>query len=177
VVVSTKITDISEPSPAQYKAADGPTMAEKIAALKERQSCAHGVDFRSYCGKCEAAARYDASRHISEWGVNIAPGTWEEALDRVLAEMREVMVERHNKYGPSNISEQGLYGVITRSGDKFSRIRNSLTGRIVGGRIVLDPIPGGEASDTFEDGLIDCSNYIGPIALMVHRGWWTLPRE
>ncbi len=106
------------------------------------------------------------------------PTTWEAALDCCLADMRRIMVERQDKYGPSNIIQQGLYGVVTRaSADKIARVKGALNGRLVRGEVVLDPIAdGSEAADTFEDGLIDAANYLGPIALMLHRGWWTLPR-
>jgi len=106
------------------------------------------------------------------------PKTWDEALDMIFAEMRSIMIERQAKYGPENIREQGLYGVITRaSADKVARIQRAMNGKVVNGKVELDPIgPGTEAADTFEDGLLDAANYFGPIALMVHRGWWDLPR-
>ena len=107
------------------------------------------------------------------------PQTWEEGLDKVLAEMRAIMVERQNKYGPENIKQQGLLGVLTRAqDDKIERIKGALNGSVVRGRVVLDPITDGEqADDTFEDGCLDAANYIGPIMLMLKRGWWNLPRK
>lgn len=107
------------------------------------------------------------------------PTTWDDALDQTLADMRAIMLDRQAKYGPSNIAQQGLYGVITRaSADKIARIKTALNGSVVAGEIVLDPIANGtEAADTFEDGLIDAANYLGPISLMLHRGWWNLPRK
>lgn len=106
------------------------------------------------------------------------PKTWDDALDAVLAEMRTIMVERQAKYGPENIRQQGLYGVLTRAAaDKVARIFRAINGKVVNGVVVLDPIDDGtEAADTFEDGLLDAANYFGPIALMVKRGWWDLPR-
>lgn len=107
----------------------------------------------------------------------VTPATWDEALDTVLAEMRALMVARQAKYGPQNVRDQGLYGVITRAvADKVARILRALNGRVVNGRVELDPITDAETQDTFEDGLFDAANYLGPIALMVHRGWWDLPR-
>ena len=107
------------------------------------------------------------------------PTTWDDALDACLAEMRAIMIERQSKYGPGNITAQGLFGVLTRaSADKVARIKRALNGSIIAGEIVLDPIlDGSDAADTFEDGLLDAANYLGPIALMLHRGWWTLPRK
>jgi hypothetical protein len=106
------------------------------------------------------------------------PETWDAALDFVLLEMREIMLERQKKYGPENIRQQGLYGVVVRAAsDKVQRIKRALNGRVVEGEIVLDPIDdGSDVADTFDDGLLDAANYLGPIALMVRRGWWDLPR-
>jgi hypothetical protein len=107
-----------------------------------------------------------------------SPTTWDDALDAVLAEMRALMIARQQKYGPQNVRDQGLYGVVTRAvADKVARILTALNGRVVNGRVVLDPIVDAQADDTFEDGCLDASNYLGPIALMVHRGWWELPRK
>lgn len=107
------------------------------------------------------------------------PTTWDEALDNVLTEMRSVMIERQAKYGPENIKQQGLLGVLTRAqDDKIERIKGALNGRVVRGRVLLDPISDGEeVTDTFDDGCIDAANYIGPIMLMLKRGWWSLPRK
>jgi len=106
------------------------------------------------------------------------PQTWDDALDYILAEMREIMIARQAKYGPENIRNQGLHGVLTRAvSDKLARIMRALNGSVVGGRIELDPIVDEEAADTFEDGCVDAANYVGPIALMVYRGWWDLPRR
>jgi len=105
----------------------------------------------------------------------MGPSTWEEALDTVLAEMRAVMIARQRKYSRRNIEEQGLYGVLTRAtADKLSRVMTALNGRVVHGRVELEPIQDAQ-DETFEDGLIDAANYIGPIALMLKRGWWSLP--
>lgn len=112
-------------------------------------------------------------------GVPAVPTTWEEGLDAVLHEMRAIMVERQDKYGPENITQQGLLGVLTRAqDDKIERIKGALNGSVVRGRVVLDPIEdGSQTDDTFDDGCIDAANYIGPIMLMLKRGWWSLPRE
>ncbi len=106
----------------------------------------------------------------------MTPQTWEEALDAILAEMRAVMIARQRKYGRENVRQQGLYGVVTRAAaDKVARIRHALQGRVVDGEVILDPIPDGEPTDTFEDGCLDAANYLGVIALMLKRGWWDLP--
>lgn len=107
------------------------------------------------------------------------PATWEAALDTVLAEMRAIMVDRQNKYGPTNITALGIHGVVSRAlADKGARIMGALNGRVIRGEIVLDPVTdGSEAADTFEDGCFDAANYLGVIVPMLRRGWWALPRK
>jgi hypothetical protein len=95
----------------------------------------------------------------------------------VYQEAFEILVERQNKYGSENISSQGVYGVVTRIGDdKLNRIRRALNGKVVNGRIILDPIPEGESTDTFEDAALDIANY-ALITLGLHRGLWGRPLE
>jgi hypothetical protein len=138
----------------------------------------------------EALALYNPPPQVSTWKPAEAtlarplrdgyvPATWDDALDAVFTEMRSIMIERQAKYGPDNITRQGLLGVLTRAmDDKIERIKGALNGTIVRGRVVLDPIEdGSEANDTFEDGALDGANYIGPILVMLKRGWWTLPRK
>ena len=103
------------------------------------------------------------------------PRTWEGAVDVCLAEMRSIMLARQRKYGKRNVSEQGLYGIVTRgAADKVARILQALNGRVVNGRVALDPITDA-ADESFDDGLVDAANYFGVIARMVHKGWWDLP--
>lgn len=142
-----------------------------------RDICACGAT-HTYCAKCGA--------NLSQFEANDGPQTWDAAVDRCLAELRQVMLDRQAKYGPENIRQQGLYGVLTRgAADKTARIMHALNGRIVNGQIILDPIGLGAdetfedslvADETFEDALIDAANYFGVIARMVLRGWWDLPR-
>lgn len=106
------------------------------------------------------------------------PQTWDDALEVVLDEMHQIMLDRQAKYGPENIRAQGLYGVLTRgASDKQARVMGALNGHVVRGQVRLDPIVDTEDDDTFEDGCIDWANYVGPIALMLKRGWWDLPRR
>ena len=96
-------------------------------------------------------------------------------MDACLAEMRSIMVARQRKYGKRNVREQGLYGILTRgAADKVARVMQALHGRVVAGRVELEPIADA-ADETFEDGLTDTANYFGVIAKMVKRGWWELP--
>lgn len=51
--------------------------------------------------------------------------SFEQALDSALAEVRELMVSRHAKYGPGNIARHGELGLLVRLGDKYERLDNN----------------------------------------------------
>ena len=103
--------------------------------------------------------------------------TFQEVFTELYDEAFNLLVERQRKYGPENIRSQGIYGVLTRlSDDKIARVKQSLQGTIVNGKIDLDPIRDAEATDTFEDALLDIANY-ALIALSLHRGLWGCPLE
>src|SRR5690606_15093989 len=94
------------------------------------------------------------------------PTTFEDALDCILAEMREVMIERQLKYGPENILDCGKPGIVVRLSDKAARLRNAwLNGK---GTNVTD--------ESVEDTVIDADKH-GGIGLMLGRDWWGLPME
>ena len=46
----------------------------------------------------------------------------EEALANALEEIREMMMGRHEKYGPGNIAKHGPTGILVRMDDKFARL-------------------------------------------------------
>ena len=101
--------------------------------------------------------------------------TFQEVFKELYDEAYTLLVERQRKYGPENIRSQGIYGVLTRlSDDKIARVKQSLQGTIVNGKIELDLILDAEATDTFEDALLDIANY-ALIALALHRGVWGAP--
>ena len=54
------------------------------------------------------------------------PETFEDAIDRALAEMRALMISKNRDYGPGNISAFGEFGVVVRAGDKVHRLANLL---------------------------------------------------
>lgn len=110
------------------------------------------------------------------------PQSWEEALDIVLGEMYDLMVDRHRKYGPTNILDGGMAGLLVRVKDKIARIGHALNPmsledlgfprvfKLLGMTADYD-------DELFDDAWLDLSNYTGPIYLMVKRGWWELPME
>lgn len=104
------------------------------------------------------------------------PQTWDDAVEQFYAEANAIMVDRQAKYGPTNVTKQGLYGIATRIGaDKVERLMKSLNGRVVSGQVILDEIQEHE-DESFDDTLFDIANY-ALIAWMLRKGYWTLPRR
>ena len=101
--------------------------------------------------------------------------TFEDVFEDIFKEALDLLIERQRKYGPDNISGQGIYGIITRiADDKISRVKTAMNGKVVNGRVSIDPIADSEAEDTFEDALLDIANY-ALIALALKRGLWGKP--
>lgn len=96
---------------------------------------------------------------------------FEHLLFRYYAEAFATLVERQRSYGPTNISEAGVAGVLEQARNKIERAAAQLTGRVEAGKIVLDPMSG-EARETFHDSLIDLANY-AIITLALSEGNWT----
>jgi len=107
--------------------------------------------------------------------VSHEPQTYHQALDMVLAEMREIMLDRQRKYGPTNILRGGVHGLIVRIGDKLARIEedHKYCLFLSKGECVERELPDEDKLDAW----LDLSNYAGPIAIMLQRGWWELPLE
>lgn len=94
---------------------------------------------------------------------NETPKTFEEAVDLVMADMRQVLIDRQRKYGPENIRRHGELGLAVRCGDKLARLDFHYFGE------------GKETPDeSLDDSWTDLGNY-ATIALMVRKGWWGLP--
>lgn len=82
---------------------------------------------------------------------------FEVALDSALAEVREVMIDRHKKYGPGNILRHGEMGVVVRLGDKYERLDNSRGVDF--------------ADESVDDTALDIIGY-GLIFTMLRKGSW-----
>ncbi len=101
--------------------------------------------------------------------------TFEDTFLGIFDEAYGLLIQRQRKYGPENITRQGMWGVITRiADDKIARIKRAFNGRIVSGQIALDPVAEGESDDTFEDACLDLMNYAA-ILLALKRGEWGRP--
>lgn len=127
----------------------------------------------------EASQKARAHVHHNELDHGAATGksdpTFEDVFEGIFDEALELLIERQRKYGPDNIANQGIYGIITRiADDKIARVRTSLNGTVVNGRVVVNPIVDREAQDTFEDALLDIANY-ALIAIALKRGLWGKP--
>ena len=101
------------------------------------------------------------------------PETFEQAMDLIFAEMRELMRDRQYKYGPDNISSMGIHGLIVRINDKLSRIKEDHKNCKFLGTCTLRELP----DEAREDAWKDLANYGGVIALMLMREQWGLPLE
>ena len=90
-------------------------------------------------------------------GTTVQSMTFQEAIESIMAEIIQVVVARHRKYGPDNIAITGLDGIAIRIMDKGARLRN-----LSCNTDILD--------ESIEDILIDLAGY-GIIGLMYQRGW------
>ena len=90
------------------------------------------------------------------------PTTFEEAVDEVLRELREILIDKQRDYGYSNITDFGEFGVLVRLNDKVCRLKNLLTKN-------REP-----KNESINDSWVDTANY-AIIALMLRRGTFTLP--
>lgn len=121
------------------------------------------------CGMCRETSRRLEPKpedYAEEALIGMARVTWEQALDVVLSELRDLMIAKHKDYGPGNIREFGELGVLVRSSDKVHRLKNLIMVR--GAETAVD--------EPLEDSWKDLANY-GVIALMLRKGVWELPME
>ncbi len=121
----------------------------------------------------ETEGQQNINRSKSEFGEVVdaivgregEPATLEEAYAIVQRAAREVMFQRHRRYGSGNIARHGEYGVAVRADDKLARIGNMLKSN-----------QSDHTGESREDSWGDLSNY-GHIAVLLIRGWWHLPAE
>lgn len=89
------------------------------------------------------------------------PQTFEEAVDEVMTELRELMINKQRDYGHRNIMDFGEYGVLVRLNDKVARLKNLLGKK--------EP-----KNESLDDTWQYAANY-AIIALMLRKGTFTLP--
>lgn len=98
--------------------------------------------------------------------VEVKPTTWNEALDIVIQQFKDIMLQRHLKYGTGNINAFGEVGCIVRITDKIERLKQWYNSP---NETVFD-------DETLEDTWIDAGNY-AIIRMLYAKGWWDLPVE
>ena len=152
--------------------------AEQLEMFPDIPEVYHGVFFGEPTAESKA---YSADEFLAALE-RIAPGkrgavTFEEVAQDIYDECFDLLVQRQVRYGPSNISQQGPWGVLSRiANDKIARIKRAFNGRVVHGDIELDPITDTDTDESFEDAVKDLVNY-GVILLLLHRGKWGFPLE
>lgn len=52
---------------------------------------------------------------------------YEENLDKVFEEIKEMLLRKHHDYGTENLKRHGQYGILVRIDDKTARLKNLLT--------------------------------------------------
>ncbi len=104
------------------------------------------------------------------------PESFEDTVSALLKEVADLIIDRQRTYGPRNIEQQGIFGIVNRIGnDKLARIRQRLNGAVVNGEIVLDEI---ELGSVNEPGIInDLADVIGyaVCGILLLRGEWGRP--
>jgi hypothetical protein len=89
--------------------------------------------------------------------------TFESDIDKILTEANDLLLRKHQNYGPKNISQSPggpLNGLRVRLHDKFARVNHMIDNNAVDA--VGEPL-----EETFMDALNYCA-----IAVMVLRGQW-----
>lgn len=84
-----------------------------------------------------------------------------EAFDKIVKEMREIIIKKNNDYGDDNIGALGVRGIFVRLWDKLSRLKELVW--LNKEQKVLD--------EKIEDTLKDLANY-AIIMLIFLRGKW-----
>ena len=98
------------------------------------------------------------------WVKKDPPGTFEEAFDSIVADLRALMIDKQRDYGPGNITAHGEYGVMVRASDKLARLNNLLNKK------------GPARFESIQDSWADLANY-AIIAMMLRRGTFLLPLD
>jgi hypothetical protein len=137
-------------------------MTSDITCMKCGRDLTWRAHFYTYMGDNQFGPRcYGGGCHggnQSSVGIETTPPEtpFEKGLGEVLSEVRELMCDRHTKYGPGNISKRGIPGVLVRLDDKLARIDNG----------DMD-----FADESYRDAWLDVVGY-GLIALMCLDGNW-----
>lgn len=90
--------------------------------------------------------------------------TFEDGIDEVLADLKATLISKQRDYGKGNILNFGEMGVLVRTNDKMSRLKN----------LILN---NKEAqNESIEDNWKDLAGY-AVLALMLRNNTFNLPME
>jgi hypothetical protein len=129
--------------------------------------CACGLNLNERETKALFNAIEEATMETQQ-PMNQKPACFDDAVDSVLKDLRNVMIAKQKDYGPRNILNCGEKGVAVRANDKMARLLN-LHG-ISDGTFQTKAAK----NESIDDSWTDLANY-GIIALMVRRGIFDLP--
>jgi len=87
--------------------------------------------------------------------------TWEEACKNITDNICNMLIKKQKDYGRSNILEFGEFGIVIRTNDKMSRLKNLYKNQLA---------PNNEAID---DSWLDIAGY-AVIALMLRNNTFEL---
>jgi len=106
--------------------------------------------------------------------MSAVPETFKRYFEDIFDEAHKIMVERQESYGPGNVENLGPVGVFSRMAmDKVGRIANSMNGRIVGGKLIMEP---GWYTPELHDALIDTINYSAILIALGQNKWGEVSR-
>jgi len=101
----------------------------------------------------------------------VSEQSFEQTFAEIYSEAYKLLCDKQERYGDTNIEQLGIHGVISRiAHDKSARAKKFLNGKIVGGKVVLEPFDDGE-DESMSDTLMDIANY-ALIAVALQRGKW-----
>jgi hypothetical protein len=110
----------------------------------------------------------DGSKMQRDVDGQAVPQAFKDYFKSLYAEAYDILIQRQEGYGPSNIENLGAYGVYSRLAfDKCSRIATNLNGKISAGEATVNPE---WYSPAMRDALLDIANYaMIMIALGEHK--------
>lgn len=115
-----------------------------------------------------------SSSSTSERSSMKVPRTFSDYFRSVYAEAQEIMVSRQGSYGPANVENLGPHGVFSRMAmDKVNRIARSMNGKIVDGRVEMNP---DWYTPEVHDALIDTINYAAILIALGQDKWSEVSR-
>lgn len=115
---------------------------------------------------------YSSSLERSDMAV---PKTFVDYFKSLYSEAHDIMVSRQASYGPANVEHLGPQGVFSRMAmDKVNRIARAMNGKIVEGKVELEP---GWYTPEVHDALIDTINYAAILIALGQGKWSDISRD